>query len=80
MSKRNLAFEDMFHRLTYVHHACEEAEYCGTCKIGPNLCPYVIAGVPEHSVDDSFILKYQLPNYWTRGERREIARRLLHIE
>ena len=66
------AFEDMFHRLTDLHHECEKQVNCAECPF------YRVCTV---DCNMSFKLPVSAyPDRWTRGDRRLIARRLLHEE
>ena len=76
MIKRNKAFEDMFHRLTWLHHCCEAHVDCY------DHCPaYAICNCGHDQVKDAMLqARFRTPSEWTRGDRRKIARGLLHIE
>lgn len=58
---------ELFHRLTSLHHYCENQCICGLCPLD-TVCV------------KSSLLPVGYPCNWTRGDRRVIVRRLLHEE
>ena len=67
----NVQEEEIYNRLTNVHNICKEVAGCCTCKLYRNLCP---AELKEFSNIEG------PPEEWTREEREQIARRLMHDE
>ena len=67
----NAQEEEIYNRLTTVHYTCKEVASCATCKLGMGLCPIEVK---------EFTNRGGTPEEWSREERRDIARRLLHDE
>jgi len=63
---------EMFHRLTNIHHICCEHHECSAC---PLVSACVRAGAWPVKIPVSIF-----PCEWSRGDRRLIVRRLLHLE